>query len=123
MAAAPGALAVLLGVAHLVVAGRRILAGEGRPSDLFVVVGLAVVLISAPDDLMISPSPDLPAAAVEQDLHAARASTDGLIRRTAARKTRSLGPMPEIDSRSGANSNPASSLTSSGSPARAGSRK
>lgn len=63
MAALPGALAVLLGVAHLAVAGRRVLArGEARPWDVFLVVGLAIVLISVPDDLMISPSPDLPAA-------------------------------------------------------------
>src|SRR5207244_11810799 len=59
----------------------------------------------------------LAAAPVEDELHAARASADGLIRRAAARNTRSLGPIPEIDKRSGANSSPASSDTSSASTA------
>src|SRR5712691_1663198 len=45
----------------------------------------------------------------QRQLHAARASTAGLTRRAAARKARSLGPIPEIDSFSGASSSPASS--------------
>src|SRR5205823_448202 len=60
---------------------------------------------------------DLAATPVEGELHAARASTAGLMRRAAARKIRSVGPMPEIESFSGANRSPASSATSSGSTA------
>src|SRR5919198_4846774 len=60
---------------------------------------------------------NLPPASVEGELHAARASADGLIRRAAARKTRSLGPIPEIESFSGAKRRPASSATWSASTA------
>src|SRR5205085_12601294 len=60
---------------------------------------------------------DLPATAVQRQLHAARASADGFSRRTAARKTRSVGPIPEIESFPGASRCPASSATSPASTA------
>jgi hypothetical protein len=60
--AALGTVAVALAVVHLILAGQRVLVGDVHPSDLFLVLGLAVVLVIVPDDLMVSPSPDLPVA-------------------------------------------------------------
>ncbi len=63
MNAVPGGFAVALAVAHLVVAGRRVAGtGAAQPPDVFLLVALAATLAMTPDDLMISPSPDLPAA-------------------------------------------------------------
>src|SRR5437588_348455 len=61
---------------------------------------------------------DLPATAVQDDLHAAaRATRAGLRRSTASWNRSSLGPTPAADRRSGASKRPASSETASGSTA------
>jgi hypothetical protein len=54
-----GGLAVLLGVAHALVIGARVLQRRADGADLFGLAALVAVLVSLPSDLMISPSPDL----------------------------------------------------------------
>lgn len=57
-----GGLAVLLGTAHLLAAGARCARGFARPSDVFLLVSLVVVVLSLSSEVMLSPSPDVPTA-------------------------------------------------------------
>jgi len=61
MSTLPGALALLLALLHLAVAGARLLRRRAQPSDIFVVAAYLLVLpVVCRSQIMISPSPDLP---------------------------------------------------------------